>query len=107
MSFSFRPRRSVLAVPGSSRKMIDKAKGLPADALFLDLEDAVSPLAKEQARTTIVEALNEDGWGDQLKVVRVNDWTTDATYLDVSTVVGGAGAHLDAILLPRCRTQAT
>ena len=101
MSFSFRPRRSVLAVPGSSRKMIDKAKGLPADEIFLDLEDAVSPLAKEQARTTIVEALNEDGWGDQIKVVRVNDWTTDATYLDVATVVGGAGANLDAILLPK------
>ena len=101
MSFSFRPRRSVLAVPGSSRKMIDKAKGLPADEIFLDLEDAVSPLAKEQARTTIVEALNEDGWGDQIKVVRVNDWTTDATYLDVATVVGGAGANLDAVLLPK------
>ncbi|MFC9786221.1 HpcH/HpaI aldolase/citrate lyase family protein [Rhodococcus sp. NPDC127528] len=96
-----RPRRSVLAVPGSSRKMIDKAKGLPADEVFLDLEDAVAPIAKAQARTEIVEALNSDGWGDQIKVVRVNDWTTEWTYGDVVDVVSGAGANLDAILLPK------
>ncbi|MEV0945711.1 CoA ester lyase [Rhodococcus sp. NPDC049939] len=96
-----RPRRSVLAVPGSSRKMIDKAKGLPADEVFLDLEDAVSPLVKREARATIADALAEDGWGDQIKVVRVNDWTTEWTYADVAEVVGRAGAHLDAILLPK------
>ena len=48
------PRRSVLAVPGSNPKMIEKAKGLPADAVFLDLEDAVAPLAKEEARANVV-----------------------------------------------------
>ncbi|KXX60328.1 HpcH/HpaI aldolase/citrate lyase family protein [Rhodococcus sp. LB1] len=101
MSSVYRPRRSVLAVPGSSRKMIDKAKGLPADEIFLDLEDAVAPLAKQEARGTIAEALAEDGWGDQIKVVRVNDWTTEWTYADVVEVVGRAGAHLDAILLPK------
>ena len=58
-----RSRRSVLAVPGSSRKMIDKAKGLPADEIFLDLEDAVAPLAKQAARESIGDALAEDGWG--------------------------------------------
>ncbi|WP_269454989.1 aldolase/citrate lyase family protein, partial [Rhodococcus sp. EPR-147] len=51
-------RRSVLAVPGSSDKMIAKAKGLPADAIFLDLEDAVAPIAKVEARARIVDALN-------------------------------------------------
>ncbi|MFE3293207.1 HpcH/HpaI aldolase/citrate lyase family protein [Rhodococcus sp. NPDC059234] len=96
-----RPRRSVLAVPGSSRKMIEKAKGLPADEVFLDLEDAVAPIAKAQARTEIVDALNSDGWGRQIKVVRVNDWTTEWTYGDVVEVVSGAGANLDAILLPK------
>ena len=60
-----RPRRSCLAVPGSSQKMIDKARGLPADQVFLDLEDACAPLAKPEARGTIVAALNEGGWGDK------------------------------------------
>jgi citrate lyase subunit beta/citryl-CoA lyase len=96
-----RPRRSVLAVPGSSRKMIEKAKGLPADEVFLDLEDAVSPLAKAQARTEIADALASDGWGSQIKVVRVNDWTTQWTHRDVVDVVSAAGAHVDAILLPK------
>lgn len=81
--------------------MIDKAKRLPADAIFLDLEDAVAPLAKQEARGTIADALAEDGWGDQIKTVRVNDWTTEWTYADIVEVVGRAGAHLDAILLPK------
>ena len=59
-----RSRRSNLAVPGSSTKMIDKARGLPTDQVFLDLEDAVAPLAKPDARRNIVAALNEGGWGD-------------------------------------------
>jgi citrate lyase subunit beta/citryl-CoA lyase len=97
-------RRSVLAVPGSNPKMIEKAKGLPADAVFLDLEDAVAPLAKEEARANVVAGLNSSGWGDQLRVVRVNDWTTASTYADVIAVMQGAGAHLDAILLPKVHT---
>ena len=54
-----RARRSCLAVPGSSAKMIDKARTLPADQFFLDLEDAVSPLAKDEARQQVVAALDE------------------------------------------------
>ena len=50
-------------MPGSSQKFIDKARTLPADQVFLDLEDACAPLAKPGARKTIVEALNEGGWG--------------------------------------------
>ncbi|MEV5650331.1 CoA ester lyase [Nocardia sp. NPDC052254] len=94
-------RRSVLAVPGSNLRMIDKAKGLPADEIFLDLEDAVAPPAKAAARANIIAALNSAGWGNQIKVVRVNDWTTEWTYADVISVVEGAGRDLDAILLPK------
>jgi citrate lyase subunit beta / citryl-CoA lyase len=99
-----RPRRSCLAVPGSSQKMIDKARTLPADQVFLDLEDACAPLAKPDARKTIVAALNEGGWGDRTRVVRVNDWTTEWTYRDVVEVVEGAGANLDCLMLPKVQT---
>ncbi|MBD0321755.1 MAG: CoA ester lyase [Aldersonia sp.] len=101
-----RPRRSVLAVPGSSTKMIEKAKGLAADEVFLDLEDAVAPLAKADARANVVAGLNSPGWGDQIRVVRVNDWTTAWTHADVIAVVQGAGANLDAILLPKVTSGA-
>src|SRR5664280_2032032 len=100
-----RSRRSNLAVPGSSTKMIDKAKGLGADQVFLDIEDAVAPLAKPDARRNIVAALNEGGWGDTIRCVRVNDWTTQWTYADVVEVVEGAGANLDAIMLPKVQTR--
>ena len=66
----------LLAVPGSSPKMLDKAQGLPADQVFLDLEDAVAPLAKPDARKNIVAALNDGDWGGKTRVVRVNDLTT-------------------------------
>src|SRR5471030_3127007 len=99
-----RPRRSCLAVPGSSIKMMGKAQGLPADQVFLDLEDSVAPLAKEGARDNIVAALNEGDWSGKTRVVRVNDLTTSWTYRDVITVVEGAGANLDAIMLPKVQS---
>ena len=99
-----RPRRSCLAVPGPSQKFIDKARTLPADQVFLDLEDACAPLAKPGARKTIVAALNEGGWEGKTRVVRVNDWTTEWTYRDVVEVVEGAGANLDCIMLPKVQT---
>lgn len=98
---NIRPRRSNLAVPGSSPKMLDKAKGLPADQVFMDIEDAVAPLAKPDARKNIVAALNEGGYDGKVRSVRVNDWTTEWTYLDVIEVVSGAGANLDCIMLPK------
>ena len=98
---SIRPRRSNLAVPGSSPKMLDKAKGLLADQVFMDIEDAVAPLAKPNARKNIVAALNEGGYDGKVRSVRVNDWTTEWTYLDVIEVVSGAGANLDCIMLPK------
>jgi citrate lyase subunit beta / citryl-CoA lyase len=76
---ALRPRRSCLAVPGSNPKMLGKAQGLPADQVFLDLEDSVSPLAKVDARANIVAALTEGHWADKTRVVRVNDWTTQWT----------------------------
>ncbi len=96
-----RSRRSNLAVPGSSTKMLEKAKGLPADQVFMDIEDAVAPLAKPDARKNIVAALNEGGYDGKVRSVRVNDWTTEWTYADVIEVVSGAGANLDCIMLPK------
>ena len=101
---TLRPRRSCLAVPGSSPKMLGKAQGLPADQVFLDLEDSVAPLAKEEARANVVAALNDGGWGDKTRVVRVNDLTTKWTYRDVITVVEGAGQNLDCVMLPKVQT---
>src|ERR1700742_1397172 len=101
---ALRPRRSNLAVPGSNPRFLEKARGLGADQVFLDLEDACAPLAKPQARKNIVAALNEGGWGDKIRTVRVNDWTTHWTYRDVVEVVEGAGANLDAIMLPKVQT---
>ena len=83
-----RSRRSNLAVPGSNPRFLEKAKGLPADQVFLDLEDACAPLAKPGARKNIVAALNEGGWGDKIRTVRVNDWTTEWTFTDVLEVPG-------------------
>lgn len=99
-----RTRRSNLAVPGSSPKMLDKAKGLPADQVFMDIEDAVAPLAKPDARKNIVAALNEGGYEGKVRTVRVNDWTTPWTYTDVIEVVSGAGDQLDCIMLPKVQT---
>jgi citrate lyase subunit beta/citryl-CoA lyase len=101
-----RPRRSCLAVPGSSVKMLGKAQGLPADQVFLDLEDAVAPLAKPEARKNVVAALNDGDWGGKTRVVRVNDLTTPWTYRDVVEIVEGAGANLDCIMLPKVQSAA-
>jgi citrate lyase subunit beta/citryl-CoA lyase len=99
-------RRSCLAVPGSNPKMLGKAQGLPADQVFLDLEDAVAPLAKPGARKNIVAALREGDWAGKARVVRVNDLTTQWTYQDVVEVVEGAGGCLDAIMLPKVQEAA-
>src|ERR1044072_35099 len=101
-----RPRRSCLAVPGSSVKMLAKAQGLPADQVFLDLEDAVAPLAKPEARKNVVAALNEGDWGGKTRTVRVNDLTTEWTYRDVVEVVEGAGSNLDCVMLPKVQSAA-
>nr|WP_228046994.1 CoA ester lyase [Saccharopolyspora sp. HNM0983] len=93
-----------MAVPGSSEKMIDKARGLDVDQFFLDLEDAVAPLAKDEARDRVVAALNDGGWDGKVRSVRVNAMDTEWTYRDVVQVVEGAGANLDSIILPKVST---
>ncbi|MSW94883.1 MAG: CoA ester lyase, partial [Actinobacteria bacterium] len=99
-----RSRRSVLAVPASSIKMLEKAKGLNADALFMDLEDSVAPAAKADARKNVVSALREGGYGEKILTVRVNDFTSPWTVDDVTEVVAGAGSLLDCIMLPKVQT---
>ncbi|MEZ0051731.1 citrate lyase subunit beta/citryl-CoA lyase [Mycobacterium sp. MAA66] len=81
--------------------MIAKAKSLPADEVFLDLEDAVAADAKVAARSRVAAALAEPGWAGQLRGIRVNDWTTPWTYGDVIDVVSVSGEHLDLIVLPK------
>ncbi|SEG98728.1 citrate lyase subunit beta / citryl-CoA lyase [Nonomuraea solani] len=96
-----RSRRSVLAVPGSNPRFLEKAQTLPVDEVFLDLEDSVAPLAKEQARANVVGALREGDWSGKTRVVRVNDLTTQWTYRDVIEVVEGAGEFVDCLMLPK------
>jgi len=98
---TLRPRRSVLAVPGSSPRMLAKAQGLPVDEAFLDLEDAVAADAKQSARANVVAALNDGDWAGKTRAVRVNDLSTAWTYRDVLAVVEGAGANLDCLILPK------
>jgi citrate lyase beta subunit len=81
--------------------MLKKAQGLPADQVFLDLEDAVAPIAKPAARATVVEALSRGDWSGKTRVVRGNDADTEWAHEDVLQVVRGAGADLDCIMLPK------
>jgi citrate lyase subunit beta/citryl-CoA lyase len=96
-----RPRRSCLSVPGSSPKMLSKAPGLPADEVFMDLEDSVAPLAKEEARGNIIQALKEGDWAGKAVVVRVNGVYTKWCYRDVIEVVENAGQFLDCVMIPK------
>ncbi len=94
-----RPRRSVLYMPGSNTRALEKARELPADCLILDLEDAVAPEAKEQARGAIVKAL-DSGFGDREVMVRINGLDTRWWVDDLNTVLSGARKP-DAILVPK------
>lgn len=96
-----RSRRSVLAVPASNPRFLEKAQTLPVDEVFLDLEDSVAPLVKDEARKNVVTALREGDWTGKTRVVRVNDLSTQWTYRDVIEVVEGAGDKLDCLILPK------
>ena len=100
-----RARRTTLAVPGSSVKMLEKAKGLAADAVFLDLEDAVAPSEKSDARKNVIAALTEGGYEGKTRSVRINDWTTPWTYRDVIDIIDGAGDQLDCVILPKVQSS--
>ncbi len=96
-----RARRSCLSVPGSSPKMLSKAPQLPADEVFMDLEDSVAPLAKEQARGNIIDALKNNDWGGKTVVVRINSIDTQWAADDLRTIVENAGRYLDCIMIPK------
>ena len=96
-----RPRRSCLSVPGSSQKMLSKAPGLPADEVFMDLEDSVAPAAKEEARGNIVQAMKEGDWTGKTVVVRVNGVSTRWCHRDVIAVVENAWQYLDCLMIPK------
>ena len=98
MTRPVRPRRSVLYLPGSNARALEKARSLPADALVLDLEDAVAPASKEEARARVVEAVARGGFGPREVVVRVNGPATPWGADDLAAV---ARAGADAVLLPK------
>ncbi len=101
-----RLNRSELAVPGSNPKLFEKAAASEADVIFLDLEDAVAPDDKEQARKNIVAALNEVDWGSKTLSVRINGLDTHYMYRDVVDVIEQGGARLDLIMIPKVGTAA-
>ena len=93
-----RPRRSVLFMPGSNSRAMEKAKGLDADTLIFDLEDAVAPERKEQAREMIVEALAGGGYGYREVAVRINTIESALGQADLEAMVKTTA---DAIVMPK------
>ena len=98
-----RLQRSELAVPASNPTMIDKAADGPADYVFLDLEDAIAPSEKEQARKNAIQALNDIDWRAKGKTVsvRINGLDTHYIYRDVVDVMEQAGDRVDTLLVPK------
>ncbi|WP_366555733.1 HpcH/HpaI aldolase/citrate lyase family protein [Aquibaculum sediminis] len=101
-----RLNRSELAVPGSNYRFIEKAAEAPADVVFLDLEDAVAPDDKAQARKNIVRALNEVDFGKKTVSVRINGLDTHYMYRDVVDLIEQGGERLDLIMVPKVGTVA-
>jgi citrate lyase subunit beta/citryl-CoA lyase len=109
MSYTLHPlkkqrlQRSELAVPGSNPSMIEKAADSDVDYIFLDLEDAVAPPDKVQARKNIIEALNDIDWRAKGKTmsIRINGLDTHYMYRDVVDILEQAGQHVDTILVPK------
>ena len=99
-----RPRKVQLAVPGFSEKMIRKAAQSEADHVFLDLEDATAPNAKDDARRLVIELLNELDFGKTVRCVRINDVKTRWAYKDIVELMRGAGGKLDTIMLPKAES---
>ncbi len=96
-----RAARSLLAVPANRRKMVEKALASDADAVFLDLEDAVAPDDKAAARGDVVRVLRELDWGGRPALFRANALDTPYFYRDVIEVVEEAGCSLDAVMVPK------
>mgnify|MGYP006122649539 FL=1 len=98
-----RPLRSVLYIPASKPRALDKARGLPVDAIIFDLEDAVSVDEKVASRAILAEALNTGGYGSRMKIVRINAFDTEWGRDDAKAA---ADMGADAILLPKVSTPA-
>lgn len=103
MATAYRPRRSMLYLPGSKPRALEKARGLAADALILDLEDAVPPAEKDAARDIVAEALTTGGYGARELIVRINGLDTDWGAADLAMV---AKSNADAILIPKVESKA-
>lgn len=94
----FRPRRSVLFLPATNARAMEKAKGLPCDVVILDLEDAVAPDLKDQAREAAVQAIKEGGFGRRELAVRINGLDTPWAEADLKAL---SAAGPDAVLVPK------
>lgn len=103
MTAPIRPRRSVLYMPGSNPRALEKARALPADGLIFDLEDAVAPDAKDAARSLILEALSQGGYGDREILLRVNSLSSGWGKDDLKAAAR-SGAH--GVLLPKVESAA-
>ena len=99
-----RLNRSELAVPGSQPQLFEKAAKSAADVVFLDLEDAVAPDDKPQARKNVVQALRDIDWGTKTLSVRINGLDTHFMYRDVVDVMEQGGDRLDLIMIPKVGT---
>jgi len=103
MDIRSRPFRSVLYIPGSKPRALDKARGLPVDAVIFDLEDAVSVGEKVSARETLAQELRQGGYGNRMRIVRINGFDTEWGVADAKAV---AQMECDAVLLPKVSSQA-
>jgi citrate lyase subunit beta/citryl-CoA lyase len=101
MAPTLRPRRSALYLPGNKPRALEKGKGLPADVLIFDLEDAVGPDAKADSRATVCEAISSQSYGPREVVVRINGLETDWHDDDLAAVAGSAA---DGVLVPKVET---
>jgi malyl-CoA/(S)-citramalyl-CoA lyase len=101
MADTARLHRSELAVPGTNVRAMEKAPTLGADLVFLDLEDAVAPDDKEQARANVIDALGAHDWSGGAVSVRVNGLDTHWCYRDIVDVVEARGDVLDTVLVPK------
>ena len=104
MTRPVRPRRSVLYMPGSNLRALEKARSLPADGLIFDLEDAVAPESKDQARTAVCDALRAGGYGHRETILRVNGLATPWGHDDLAAA---ATSGADAVLLPKVESAAS
>jgi citrate lyase subunit beta/citryl-CoA lyase len=102
---NFLSKRSVLAVPGSSEKMIQKARQLNADEIFLDLEDSVSLTEKESARLLVIAELNKGGFNSTSVAVRVNEQNQLIGIQDIEQIITKAASKFNSIIIPKVETS--